>query len=269
MWHITDRCPLNCFFCFAPKSALTTPSADIISIANKLQKLGVQKVDISGGEPLATKVFPETVEALATQKIHITVTTSGVSGDANRDWLLKNIDKFSRIIISIDGPSPAEHDDLRAFNGAWERANQLINRITTADKARAVRINTVVTRPFVFNNWLDRMTEMVEGLRVREWCIIQPHPANKKDHFDRYNVEDEHFDDVAMKVRAASMDCNVIVRRRDAYSTYWSIQPNGSLRQHTDGADDRNSIDFIRSPIDVLREHIRPTETIVPTGEEA
>ena len=55
MWHITSQCNLNCMFCFNDK---TVRNVDLYnrfsfnSIASILKSIGVQKVDISGGEPL-------------------------------------------------------------------------------------------------------------------------------------------------------------------------------------------------------------------------
>ena len=72
MWHITNKCSLNCSMCFTRKMRCDDKEVsrhDVPMYVSLLKKLGVQKIDLSGGEPLLYKHLPFLVRECAAQSI--------------------------------------------------------------------------------------------------------------------------------------------------------------------------------------------------------
>ena len=89
MWHITNKCSLNCSMCFTRKMRCDDKEVsrhDVPMYVSLLKKLGVQKIDLSGGEPLLYKHLPFLVRECAAQSISATITTSGVGTVRTGDY---------------------------------------------------------------------------------------------------------------------------------------------------------------------------------------
>jgi MoaA/NifB/PqqE/SkfB family radical SAM enzyme len=264
MWHLTDICPLSCPYCFAAKTEAGLPLQLIKHIADVLPTLGVQKVDLSGGEPLAYDFLEEACTALWLKGIHTTLTTSGVGKRKNKEFVVRNAGRFARLIFSLDGYSE-EHDAIRRKKGAWQDALDLMNMIDLADRKRVCRVNTVVTRPYYENLWGRKLGPAVDLLGVKEWCLIQPHPANQKEKYSEYSLDYASFLLAVEDSRRAASNVEILTRDNTLYSTYWNIQPNGNLQQHTNGSTDKGNISLILNDAAAVKKLVERTITIVPT----
>lgn len=79
---LTDNCNLRCFYCmpdedyqFAPKDSLMSAD-EIFSIAKIFVDEGVNKIRLTGGEPLVRKDFKVILQKLSTLGTQITITTN-------------------------------------------------------------------------------------------------------------------------------------------------------------------------------------------------
>lgn len=79
---LTDNCNLRCFYCmpdetyeFTPASRLMQPD-EIFTIAQKFVSLGVNKIRLTGGEPLVRKDAGEIIQKLSTLPVQLTLTTN-------------------------------------------------------------------------------------------------------------------------------------------------------------------------------------------------
>ncbi|MDR2736825.1 MAG: radical SAM protein, partial [Gracilibacteraceae bacterium] len=180
MWHITSQCNMNCRFCFDDKSAGKEElysHFDFGTIVKKLLALGVQKVDISGGEPLLFDRLQELVAACVNKGLFVTITTNG-SGDNNRsEWVFDNWRIFSRVIVSIDGLEQ-EHTYLRNNTSAFRNAIKFCEMLKYVE-CSCFRINTVVTKKVISDAYYKDFCAEIISLNPVEWCLIQPHPLCK------------------------------------------------------------------------------------------
>lgn len=270
MWHITDVCSLKCPYCFSQKTGISTTVDQVPLIVDRLKHIGVLKVDVSGGEPLQTDVFPHVIDCLERADIFSTVTTSGVGNASNIETLLERLNNISRLLVSIDGPSSKDHDNQRHYNGAWEAALQLIDSLSLIDKKQKLRINTVITRPFIDNeSWLPRMAEIIALISPREWCLIQPHPANEKRNFNSLKISDSDYLRIIGSLKSLKPGCKILTRSCSLYSTYWTLQPSGVISQHTNGPDDRHKINILSQSKETVLTFINETETIIPMRSQS
>jgi cyclic pyranopterin phosphate synthase len=80
---LTDNCNLRCFYCmpeeeydFTPASRLMQPG-EIETLAKTFVSLGVNKIRLTGGEPLVRKDAAEIILSLSRLPVKLTLTTNG------------------------------------------------------------------------------------------------------------------------------------------------------------------------------------------------
>jgi molybdenum cofactor biosynthesis enzyme MoaA len=232
MWHITNVCNCACLFCFdrANRTAHEQHVAegDIFEITRTMVELGVEKVDISGGEPLLCKTLIPIVEASKQFNISLTITTSGFGLKENITWLKLNWSDFSRVILSLDGDQSV-HNHLRRNPDSYSAFNNLLQSLKGAGCTNS-RINTVVTKQLLDKDSLSSLFKEIEQADPLEWCLIQPHPHNKLPTFDSLCISDDQFVDfVSICSKEASVKPKILIRNNELYSAYWRLNPNGVL----------------------------------------
>jgi MoaA/NifB/PqqE/SkfB family radical SAM enzyme len=99
--HITNRCNFRCDYCdihSRPKKEMTTQ--EIKDMIDQLSRIGLNKLGISGGEPLLREDIGEIVDHARSRGIHVSITSNG-SLIKERAGHLKNL---GLLLISYDGP---------------------------------------------------------------------------------------------------------------------------------------------------------------------
>ena len=165
---VTDRCNFRCVYCmpremfgadhpFLPYSAILT-FEEITRLARIFVDLGVQKIRLTGGEPLVRRELHRLVAMLAELPAEVTLTTNG-------SLLAKNARALKaaglhRVTVSLDSLDDAT---FRAMNDADFPVAKVIEAIdTAAAEGLPVKINTVVKR-CVNDQDIVRMAERWRG----------------------------------------------------------------------------------------------------------
>src|SRR5262245_5629302 len=107
---VTDRCNLRCQYCMPEQEYVWLPRESLLSfeetaaIVDAFTPLGVNRVRITGGEPLLRRDLTVLVESLATRPAiaDLALTTNGVLLAANAQ-LLRHA-RLHRITVSLDTP---------------------------------------------------------------------------------------------------------------------------------------------------------------------
>ena len=150
---ITDRCNFRCVYCmpkevygrdyaFLPRRDLLT-FEEIARLARVFAGLGVEKIRLTGGEPLIRRDVERLVEMLAgIPDLDLTLTTNGAvlsqKAQALRDAGL------GRITVSLDS---LDDDVFRAMNDVDFPVQTVLEGIETASAAGLpVKVNVVVKR---------------------------------------------------------------------------------------------------------------------------
>ncbi len=167
---VTDRCDFRCVYCMSENMTFL-PKADLLSLeeldrmCSTFIRLGVQKLRITGGEPLVRKgimtFFRAMSRHLDTGALQeLTLTTNG-------SQLAKYADDLAacgvrRINVSLDTLDPAKFTAITR----WGRLAQVLDGITAAKAAGLrVKINAVALKGF--NE--DELFSMLD------WCARQDH----------------------------------------------------------------------------------------------
>ena len=103
---LTDNCNLRCFYCMPEEDYAFTPQSKLMQV-NEVEQLarifvdhGVNKIRLTGGEPLVRKDAPAIIDVLSALPVQLAMTTNGIRVN---DMLSQIINaRFSSINISLD-----------------------------------------------------------------------------------------------------------------------------------------------------------------------
>ena len=151
---VTDRCNFRCVYCmprevfgrdyaFLPRAALLT-FEEIERLARVFASRGVEKIRLTGGEPLLRRDLDTLVAKLARiPGLDLTLTTNGVLLPAKAQALADA--GLRRVTVSLDS---LDDDVFRAMNDADVPVERVLAGIEAAHSAglAPVKVNTVVKR---------------------------------------------------------------------------------------------------------------------------
>jgi cyclic pyranopterin phosphate synthase len=166
---VTDRCDFRCAYCmtehmtFLPKAELLSLE-ELERLCSAFIRMGVEKLRITGGEPLVRKGIMSFFEAMGLKLGHglkeLTVTTNGSQlrkyAQALADCGVK------RINVSVDTLDDAKFAEITR----WGRLAQVLDGIAAAKEAGLkVKINAVALKGFNED----------ELFSMAEWCARDGH----------------------------------------------------------------------------------------------
>ncbi|HKJ51129.1 MAG TPA: GTP 3',8-cyclase MoaA [Gammaproteobacteria bacterium] len=197
---VTDRCDLRCVYCmpekmkFVPRTQLLTLE-EMEGVGRAFVGLGVDKIRITGGEPLVRQNILQLFENLgALQGLKdLTLTTNGTQ-------LVKYAQPLkdagvTRINVSLDTLKP---DRFHAMTRVGE-LKKTLDGIDTAIACgfRQIKLNTVVLRNHNHEEILDLVNFCIgRGIDI---SFIEEMPLGQNDHHDRaaaYYSSDQILEDL-------------------------------------------------------------------------
>ena len=153
---LTDRCNLRCLYCmplqhcrFIDQTSLMTPK-EIFKLAEIFVKSGVEKIRLTGGEPLLRKDFAEILEKLSKLPAQISITTNGVLVDNYFKNLLDA--KVKTVNVSLDSLRPEKYNQITLKHVFHRVRNNILLLLSQGFK---VKINVVVMKDVNENELLD------------------------------------------------------------------------------------------------------------------
>ena len=171
--HLTDKCNLNCIFCWRavqkPKGKKELSKRKVLEIVREAAELKVKEWIVSGGgEPLMRKNVTFTaLKEIKKYKMWGLLTTNGTllkEKDAN--FLVKI--GWDQVQLSIDGPNPKINDFLRPPK-SFTRIMKAIEYLKKAKKLNKsskpiIGFNTIINK--LNYDKLDEMIELAYGVGV-------------------------------------------------------------------------------------------------------
>ena len=144
---LTEKCNLRCTYCMPQEGVLLSPSkqlmdtSEIYEIAKIFVAKGVNKIRLTGGEPMVRKDFVAIIEQLATLNTTLTLTTNAVLVDRFMDSLQKA--HIKKINVSLDTLHPDRFKKI-TLKANFEKVIQNINLLI--DSGFNVKINVVLLK---------------------------------------------------------------------------------------------------------------------------
>lgn len=144
---LTERCNLRCSYCMPLEGVQLSPAKhlmnanEIYSIAKIFVNLGVNKIRLTGGEPLVRKDFSRILERLSSLNVDLSITTNAVSIDRYLIQLKKA--RVETINVSLDTLDADKYQKI-TFRNYFNRVYQ--NILTLIAEGFKVKINAVLMR---------------------------------------------------------------------------------------------------------------------------
>ena len=150
---ITDRCNLRCTYCMPAQGLEWLPTPDLLTTAEltrlgrlAVERLGVARIRLTGGEPLLRRDLEEVIASLATLrttsggKPDISLTTNGLGLEKRAVALRKA--GLARVNVSIDSLDPQDYAAITRR----DRLADVLAGIAGAQKAGLdpIKVNAVV-----------------------------------------------------------------------------------------------------------------------------
>jgi GTP 3',8-cyclase len=186
---VTDRCNIRCVYCmpesvtFLPRNSLLS-FEEIVRFVRVATTLGIDKIRLTGGEPLVRKDLPRLVEMIAAISgiKDVGLTTNGIllAPMARALWDAG----LRRINVSLDTLDPARFEQLTRRTGV----EQVIEGILAAKSAgfRPVKLNAVAIKGMTEDDVVPLgMFAREHGLELR---FIEYMPLDAGDLWERGKV---------------------------------------------------------------------------------
>ncbi len=179
--HVTYRCNLKCDYCYNEEQR-TIHGKDERSKSDwkmkllELQNMGIQRFDITGGEPLVRMELLPVYEELKANGAQIELITNGtlISDQEIANTIAKSV---SRVTVSLDSFDPFEHDYYRGkgTHTEVERAMEFLTKAGVIWQAKGVLTDKNTSS-------LDRTKEYVKSLGGGDYAISIMVGEKRDDH---------------------------------------------------------------------------------------
>lgn len=178
-WELTSRCNLRCLHCYQSEYLSKAEELSILDckkLIKQMADLGIEKISISGGEPLMRGDLLKIINLLETENIQVaSIFTNGTlitKEFLNRLKLLRSRINFN---ISLDGINP-EALKIRGFKQATSRRRYLKKVVENIKLVKKydfpIRINTILNKANYFK--IEEMYDFLTDLDVLSWNVSFP-----------------------------------------------------------------------------------------------
>ncbi|MFB6361632.1 MAG: radical SAM protein [Halobacteriales archaeon] len=173
VWELTQACSLACRHCRADAQEACHPAelstAEGRALLDSAREFGEgQLVVLSGGDPMVREDVVELVEYGTDHGLRMTLTPSGTERLTPPRLQQLSAAGLRRIALSIDGATPASHDDFRGEDGSFERTMRAAR--AAKDAGLPVQLNTTVCADTV--DELPAIRELAEELGIVLWSVF-------------------------------------------------------------------------------------------------
>lgn len=165
-WFVTDRCNLNCSYCFREHFANDESKGRIEKLASILADNNVKKVTIGGGEPLLVKSLDSALKIFKDAGIYTSIHTNALLLDKKRIKELKSI--ANEIAIPIDSMNRETQKDLKNFDylPVFEEVFENLQKTKLE-----LGYHTVAT--YLNIDEIEKIYEWLEKSRFKFWRIYE------------------------------------------------------------------------------------------------
>lgn len=153
---LIEKCNLRCTYCMPAEGILLSPKKDLMTaeeiyaIAKTFVNNGVDKIRLTGGEPLLRKDFSEIIAQLASLETEISITTNGILIDKHLAALKQfNIRKIN---LSLDTLVASKFQTITLRN-QFEKVIDNLHLLLNNDFK--IKINVVLIKGFNDNEIVD------------------------------------------------------------------------------------------------------------------
>ncbi|RLA08173.1 MAG: 7-carboxy-7-deazaguanine synthase QueE [Gammaproteobacteria bacterium] len=160
-------CPLRCPWCDTKYAFAVGEKYSIAMICHKLAELSLQRICITGGEPLSQKNCPELIKTLADLNYKVSIETSGSVN-------IKNIDNRAVIVMDIKTPGSNHCCDNKIENLQYLKSGDQIKFVINDKKDYQWAKNFITTHQIIKKNITTLFSPVYNNLQpatMAQWLI--------------------------------------------------------------------------------------------------
>jgi radical SAM protein len=172
IWETTQACDLACLHCRAcavpqrdPRE-LTTGEAK--RLVDDICRFGRPLLVLTGGDPLKRPDAVEIVRYGTDAGLRVALTPSGTPLMTPRVLGELHDAGMSRLAVSLDGATAAQHDAFRGVAGSFDWTIRMLE--TARSLGLSTQINTTISRHNVHD--LERLITLMTGLGIALWSVF-------------------------------------------------------------------------------------------------
>ena len=244
-FHLVKHCPMACNFCYArfddvirdtKVSKLGLPTEQARAVITELAKLGFEKINFAGGEPLLRKDLPELIRYAKSLGLVTSIISNGQLITA--DWIKSVYGHLDQIGISVDSALPSRRVQMgRAINGKPLTNDDYLDRAALIRLANiSLKINSVVTA----QNFDEDMSDFIRQLAPQRWKVFQALQIDGQNDLDAAfircpDLAFEFFKRTHAGLKAQGIR-TVFEGNDDMTASYAMVDPYGRFYDNIEGA---------------------------------
>lgn len=172
IWETTQACDLACKHCRASAQPLRDPreltTAEAKQVMDDLRALGKLIFVFSGGDCFKRPDIVELVRYGAALGLRMAI-TPGTTPLATRELLVELREAgLTRLAISLDGSTPAIHDEFRQVAGSYDHGIRILRE--AQEVGLSTQVNTVVRKANLDD--MDAMCALMTRLGIVFWEVF-------------------------------------------------------------------------------------------------
>jgi len=142
-WDITNRCNRNCRHCITADKytdEIECSTQERKKLVDKMEKFGIGRIHLLGGEPLVIKNISELIDYVITKNIFLSLNTNGFRLCDDENLAKQCSERKVGVSFSLDGVNALTHDKIRGMNSYSEviAAMNNVAKYSSSDNINAI-----------------------------------------------------------------------------------------------------------------------------------
>ena len=192
LWEITSACNLRCDFCLVEIKRSQIGLTQAIGIADALIDNGVDKILLTGGEPLVYKHILPLLRHLLDRGVLVKLLTNGTVHDEGVFRLIEETPSLE-VSMSILSVRPEKADAIFRREGAWAKL------VATLDRLPLRQINIITAVQTENQEEIGEIVDWVAARGIPGISVINvfkdpSSPARFRDDCRDYRIEEERIE---------------------------------------------------------------------------
>ena len=225
--EVTGDCQCSCIHCSAHRPSDTRPvftRSSLQRVVSQCLAMGIHGISYTGGEPLLRPDLEDLISLVPRDQATVNVFTNAVALTEERARSLKAAGTYG-IMISLDSPSPEEHDRLRNRPGAFEAVER--GAQAAIEAGLLVSLSTYTTQRSVREGTLGKIVELGAQWGVHEISVFNAIATGRYLRDDKVMID--HDDRKSLLDQAATLNKRYGGRPR-IITKAWTNQGKGISR---------------------------------------
>ena len=226
-FQVTKMCNLNCEFCCgADKSKKDSNLEEIKNVIDKLKKAGVDRIVITGGEPLIRKDIDEIIQYIYDKGINIYLSTNGYFLKDHINLISKCVDCIG---LPLDGYTPELSKKMTRKDSQLDITLNSLKMIKEYNKNIITKVGTVVSK--INYQTLDKLGEFLycnNEYAPDVWRLYQFTPLGEGVKTkEKFYITDQEFEKTVNYIKKLFHTKNIgSLSNSESNDTYIFIAPD-------------------------------------------